>query len=76
MSVNQNFYFSNTDVGDILKESTALKNKKNGAFVNVSTKRLKEVSDVCSPPLYDVWNKEIIMQKSFPNKFKGTLMQI
>ena len=76
MSVNQNFHFSNTDVGDTLKESIALKNKKNVAFVNVSTKRLKEVSDVCSPPLYDVWNKEIIMQKSFPSKLKGTLMQI
>ena len=28
MSGSQNFYFSNTDVGDILKETTALKNKK------------------------------------------------
>ena len=76
VSVNQKFYFSNTDVGDVLKEITALKNIKNGSFVNVSTKSLKGVSDDCSPPLYDVWYKEIIMQKSFPNKLKGTLMQI
>ena len=30
ISVNQHFYFSNAEVRDILKETTALNNKKNG----------------------------------------------
>ena len=33
ISVNKDFYFSNTEVSDILKETTALNNKKNGTFV-------------------------------------------
>ena len=30
-------------------------------------KRLNEVYDICAPPLNDIWNKEKITQKSFPN---------
>ena len=41
-SVNQDFYFSNTEVRDIFKETTALNNKKNGTFCNIPAKRLKE----------------------------------
>ena len=41
--VNQDFYFSNTEVRDTLKETTTLNNKKNGAFGNISMKRLNEV---------------------------------
>ena len=41
ISVNQDFYFSNTEVSDILKESTALNNKENGTFGKIPTKRLK-----------------------------------
>ena len=35
ISVNRNHYFTNTDVGDKLKETLALKNKKNGTFGNI-----------------------------------------
>ena len=28
------------------------------------------MSDICAPPLNDIWNKEMITQKSFPNNFK------
>ena len=42
ISVNQDFYFSNTEVKDIPKETTALNNKKNSTFGNISTKRLKK----------------------------------
>ena len=66
ISVNQDFYFSNTDVRDILKETTALSNKKNGTFGNISAQLLKEVSGIRAPALNDIWNKEIIIQKSFP----------
>ena len=54
----------------IQKETTALNIKKNGTFGNIPTKRLKEVADICAPPLNDIWNKEIITQKSFPNNLK------
>ena len=39
-SVNKDFYFCNTDVSDILKETTALNNKMNGTFGNPPTKLL------------------------------------
>ena len=39
-SVNKDFYFCNTGVSDILKETTALNNKKNGTFGNTRTKLL------------------------------------
>ena len=70
ISVNKDFYFSNTDISDILKETTALNNKKNGTFGNIPTKLLNEVSDICSPTLNDNWNNEIITQKCFPNNLK------
>ena len=70
ISVKQDFYFSNTEVSDILKETTALNNKKNGTFGNIPTKRLKEVPDICAPALNDIWNDETITQKSFPNNLK------
>ena len=65
ISVNKDFYFSNTDVSDILKETTVLNNKKNDTFGNIPTKLLKEVSDICAPALNDIWNNEIITQKLF-----------
>ena len=70
ISVNQDFYFSNTEVRDILKETTALISKRNGTFGNILTKLLKEVSDICVSALNDIWNKDIITQKSFPNNLK------
>ena len=65
--MNQDIHFSNIEVRDILKETTDLNNKKSGAFGNIPTKRLKVVSDIYAPPLLDIWNKEIITQKHFPN---------
>ena len=70
ISVNQDFYFSKSEVSDILKETTALNNKKNGTFGNIPTKLLREVSDICAPALNDIWNNEIITEKSFPNNLK------
>ena len=62
--VDQNFHFSNTDVINILEE-TAVLNKKNGTFGNISTKRLKDVPDICTSPLIKIQNKKIITQKVF-----------
>ena len=60
ISVKQDFYFSCTEVRDILKKTCALNNKKNGTFGNIPTKLINEVPDICAPPLNDIWNKEII----------------
>ena len=70
ISVNKDFYFSNIEVSDILKETTHLNNKKNGTFGNTPTKLLKAVSDICAPALNDIWNNEIITQKCFPKNLK------
>ena len=63
--VNQDFYFCITEVSDILKETTAINNKRNGTFGNIPTKILKEVSDICAPALNDIWDNEIITHKNF-----------
>ena len=68
--VKHDFCFFNTEVSDILKETAALTNKKNGSFGNIPTKLLKEWPDICAPPLSDIWNNEIITQKLFPNNLK------
>ena len=70
VSLTMDFYFSNTEVSGILKETAALNNKKNGTFGNIPTMLLKEVSDICAPALNDTWNNEIITQKCFPNNLK------
>ena len=67
ISVNKDFYFSNTEVSDIFKETTALNNTKNGTFGNILTKLLKEVSNICASTINDIWNNEIITQKCFTN---------
>ena len=70
ISVNQDFYFSNTEIRDVLEETTALNNKKNGTFGNIPPKLLIEVSNICAPALNDIWNNEIITEKSFSNNLK------
>ena len=47
-----------------MRKTITLNNKKNGTFGNILAKRLKEVCDICVPPLSDIWNKELITQKS------------
>ena len=63
--VNQDFYFCITEVSDILKETTAINDKRNVTFGNIPTKILKEVSDICAPALNDIWDNEIITHKKF-----------
>ena len=72
ISEDRNFSFCNTEVRDVLNETAALHNKKNGTFGNIPTKLLKEVSDICALALNGISNKEIITQQSFPNNPKLT----
>ena len=57
---NESFHFSPAAHENILKEMINL-DKKNGTFKNIPTRRLKDVSDVCSPILVNIWNKEILL---------------
>ena len=41
--------------------------KKNVTFKNIPTRRIKDVSDVCSPV---IWNEEILLDKNFPENLK------
>ena len=54
----------------ISKEIINLDNKKNGIFRNIPTRRLKDVSDVCSPISANIWNEEILLNKNFPENRK------
>ena len=47
-----------------------LDNKKNGTFKNIPTRRLKDVSNMCSPILANIWNEEILLNKNFPVNLK------
>ena len=44
--------------------------KKNGTFKNIPTRRIKDVLDVCSPVLANIWNEEILLNKNFPENLK------
>ena len=44
----------NTKFSYVVKQTTPLNNKKNGTFANISTKRLKAISDICILPLNNI----------------------
>ena len=44
--------------------------KKNGTFKNIPTRRIKDISDLCSPVLANIWNEEILLNKNFPENLK------
>ena len=43
---------------------------KNGTFKNIATRRIKDVSDVCSSVLANIRNEEILLNKNFPENLK------
>ena len=55
------------DHENILKKLQILITKKNVTFKNIPTRRIKDVSDVCSPV---IWNEEILLDKNFPENLK------
>ena len=58
------------DHENISKGIFNLYNKKNGTFKNIPTRRINDVSDVCSPILANIWNEEILLNKNFPENLK------
>ena len=63
---NGSFHFLPTEQGSILKEIINLDNKKKGTFKNIPNRRLKDVTDICSPILTNIWNEENLLYKIFP----------
>ena len=52
------------------KKLLILITKRNRTFKNIPTRRIKDVSDVCSPILANIWNEEILLNKNFPENLK------
>ena len=60
---NESFHFLPTE------QETSI-TKINGTFKSIPTRRLKKVSDICSPILANVWNEEILLNETFPENLK------
>ena len=67
---DQEFDFEQLSIDEILKEMKNLDNKKNGTFNNKPSNHLKEVSEVTSPYLKNIWNTQIITGQTFPHNLK------
>ena len=52
------------------KKLLILITKRNRTFKNIPTRRIKDVSDVCSPVLANIWNEEILLNKNFPENLR------
>ena len=52
------------------KKLLILITKRNRTFKNIPTRRIKDVSDVCSPILANIWNEEILLNRNFPENLK------
>ena len=58
--------FGSVFLDGILKEIKTLNSVKNVTFKNIPTHCLKEIVDISSPILNQIWNNKIINQKSLP----------
>ena len=58
------------DHENISKNFFNLYNQKNGTFKNIPTRQINDVSDVRSPILANIWNEEILLNRSFPENLK------
>ena len=67
---DESFHLLPTEQESILKEIINLDNKKNGTFKNIHTRRLKDVSDICSTILANICNEEILLNKNCPENLK------
>ena len=65
INLNQEFFFKQVEVDEILKESN-----KNGTFQNIPSNCLKEMSEVSAPFLTNVWNIETVSQHKFSDNLK------
>ena len=68
--VDSLFSFAAVTEGDMEKEIGGLDAGKSGTFMNIPTKRLREVRGVAAGPLARIWNEEIVLGEKFPSKLK------
>ena len=70
VNIESEFTFSNVTEAAMKKEIEKLDTKKAGTFKNIPTKMLKEMKDIVPKPLAQIWNTEIVLNKTFPSKLK------
>ena len=70
INLNQEFFFKQVEVDEILKEIRNLDSNRNGTFQNIPSNGLKEMSEVSAPFLTNVWNIEIVSQHKFSDNLK------
>ena len=68
--MDSKFSFSKVTGAVIDKELISLKTKMASTFLNIPVKHLKQVIDIISEPLVQIWNNEIIENEKFPAKLK------
>ena len=54
INLNQEFFFKEVEVDEILKEIKNLDSNKSGTFQNIPSNRLKDVSEVSAPCLKNI----------------------
>ena len=64
------FQFESVSLDDILEEIKNCNNDKSGTFKNIQTRCLKEITDIFSPILTQIWINKIINKKSFPKSLE------
>ena len=64
------FSFARVSEDDVRSEINSLSNRKAGTFMNIPTKQLKQVCEIVTVPLMEIWNVEIIQNTKFPARLK------
>ena len=70
VTVSSIFSYKEVNAAEMLLEINDLDDKKAGTFMNIPTKRLKEVGDIVADVLAQIWNEEIIKNKKFAVELK------
>ena len=70
INISSSFNFSKCNEKEIVSEISKLDQTKVGTHKNIPAKILKETSDICGKHLQDIWNKEVIDNKTFSINLK------
>ena len=70
VDINHRFSFSKVEVEVIRKEIKYLDQRKPGTFMNIPSRQLKQVIDIVTEPLTQIWNNEVVQNTKFPTNLK------
>ena len=70
VQTSDKFSFCDVDCEEMINEINNLDAKKSGTFMDIPTKRLKEVVDIVAEPLSQIWQKEIVLGRKFADQLK------